>query len=119
MEEVIFEQNSGITRRIPLPNAVATLVLGILSLVFSWCCWSFGVVGITLAIIALAISSKSLKIYKENPANYEGFGNLKAGRIMAIIGLCISSLWALFLILWISIFGIAAFSFSEILNALQ
>jgi hypothetical protein len=119
MEQSTFEQNSGISAKMPLPNAAATLVLGILSLVFSWCCWTFGVVGITLGIVALAISTKSIKQFKANPGMYDGFGNLKAGRIMAIIGLCISSLWALILIIWISIVGIAAFSISEIINSFR
>jgi hypothetical protein len=94
------------------------LVLGILSLVFSFCCWTGGIIGIILSIIALAISSKSVKLYNENPANYDGFGNLKAGRIMAIIALCLSSIYLVLAIIYISILGIAAFSLSDIFNNL-
>jgi hypothetical protein len=88
----------------PIPNAVGTLVLGILSIVMCWC---YGVVPLALAIIALAISQKSVQMYNENPELYEGYNNLKAGRIMAIIGLCLGSLFVVFLIIYFIIVGTA------------
>jgi hypothetical protein len=120
MEQAITEPKKEFIPRQSLPNAAATLVLGILSIVFAFCCWSGGIIGITLGIIALVISSKPLKMYKENPEMWDGYGNLKAGRITAIIGLCLSSVWAVFLVIYLSIVGsIAAFSISEILNHLH
>ncbi len=80
----------------PLPNAVATLVLGILSIVMCWC---YGLVPVALGIIALAISQRSVKLYKENPELYSDYNNLRAGRITAIIGLCLSILFLILLII--------------------
>lgn len=88
----------------PLPNAVATLVLGILSIVMCWC---YGVIPLAMAIIALAISNKSVQMYKENPELYEGYNNLKAGRITAIIGLCLGSLFLVFFIIYLMVVGTA------------
>ncbi|MBN2486796.1 MAG: hypothetical protein JXB34_12550 [Bacteroidales bacterium] len=99
-----------------LPNSTATLVLGILSIVFCWC---YGIIGTTLGIIALAISSKSIKMYNENPFLYDGFGNLKAGRIMAIIGISLSAIYLVFIIIYISIIGLAALSLPNILDSLN
>jgi hypothetical protein len=117
MEQNIIDQNiqSGGNRQ-QLPNATATLVLGILSIVFCWC---YGIVGTTLGIIALAISSKSVKLYNENPAIYDGYNNLKAGRIMSIIGLILSALFLLYIIIIFAIIGTAAFSLDQIFNNLN
>ncbi len=71
-----------------LPNATAVMVLGIISIVMSFC---YGVVGITLGIIAIVLAKKDMKLYKENPEEYDGFNNLNTGRICGIIGLCIGS----------------------------
>jgi uncharacterized protein YqhQ len=64
-----------------LPNASATMVLGILSIVVCFVC----------GIIALAISSKDLQMYRANPENYSlaSYNSLKTGRICAIVGLCL------------------------------
>ncbi len=80
-----------------LPNATATLVLGILSIV-TCCCG--GIPGIILGIIALAISSKDVQMYKQSPESFTDYGNLKAGRIMAIIGLSLSFINIIFSIIY-------------------
>lgn len=82
----------------PLPNATATLVLGILSIVACFIC----------GIVALAISSKDLALYKANPGSYSeaAFGNLKAGRICAIIGIVLQ---LSFLIIYFAIIAIAVY----------
>ncbi|MDA1009830.1 MAG: CCC motif membrane protein [Bacteroidetes bacterium] len=72
-----------------LPNATATLILGIISIIGS-CCWGMGLIS---AIIALIISKKGKQLLRENPNEYSNAGNLKAGRICAIVGLCISALY--------------------------
>jgi len=115
MEQNVIDQNLQSSSKQVLPNATATLVLGILSIVFCWC---YGVVGTTLGIIALAISSKSVKLYNENPSLYEGYGNLKAGRTMSIIGISLSAIYLVIIIIYISILGVAAFSLSEIFKNL-
>ena len=70
-----------------LPNATATLVLGICSLVFG--CFF---VGLVCGIIGLIISGKSVNLYRINPAGYTGYASLNAGRIMCIIGLVLAAL---------------------------
>ena len=102
------------TTKQPLPNAVATLVLGILSIVMCWC---YGLIPIALAIIALAISNKSVQMYKENPELYDGYNNLKAGRIMAIVGLCLGGLFVVFLIIYFIVVG-TALSMGSVFNNL-
>jgi hypothetical protein len=89
-----------------LPNATAVLVMGILSIVCS--CFF---VGLVLGIIGLVLGNKSRKLYKENPAIWDGYGQLNAGWIMSIIGLALSALYILYYIVVIAILGAAATSF--------
>jgi presenilin-like A22 family membrane protease len=98
------EQNPDYLNRIntngsQLPNATATLVLGILSIVVCLIC----------GIIALVISNKDIALYKANPELYStaSYNNIKAGRICAIIGI---ALQVLFLIIYIVII---AFAFTQ------
>jgi hypothetical protein len=88
-----------------LPNATAVLVLGILSIVCS--CFF---VGLILGIIGLVLGNKSKKLYKENPANWDGYGQLNAGWIMSIIGLVLGAIYIIYYIIWIMIIGAAATS---------
>ncbi len=85
-----------------LPNATAVLVMGILSLVLS-CFYGLGLV---LGIIGVVLGNKGKKLYRSNPDAYLGYGNLNAGWIMSIIGLCLSALY----IILIVIFGAAYFA---------
>jgi len=72
----------------PLPNATATLVLGILSIVVCFIC----------GIVALAISNKDVSLYKSNPELYSesSYSSLKAGRICAIIGIALQVVFLIF-----------------------
>lgn len=97
------EQNSDLLSdnrlyRQPLPNATATLVLGILSIVVCMVC----------GIVALLISNKEVDMYKANPDFYDAasYNNLKAGRICAIIGIIMQSL---FFLLYIAIIAFAIY----------
>lgn len=85
-----------------LPNAVTVLILGIMSIVAAFC---YGFFGVVLGIIALVISKNDMRLHRENPGEYDGYPNLSAGRVCAIIGL---SLGALFLIFLAFIFVLAA-----------
>ena len=67
-----------------LPNATATLVLGILAVVFMGC---YLIPGIVLGIIALMVSSKDQDLLERNPNKYSNSGSHKAGRICAKIGI--------------------------------
>lgn len=81
-----------------LPNATASMVLGILSIL---CCCS-GFIGIILGIIGLVLANKDIKTYQSNPQMYTGIQNVNTARILNIIGLVIGvlslvySLWAIY-----------------------
>lgn len=89
----IFEQNKR-----DLPNATTILVLGILSLVFCWC---YGIIGLVLGIIAVAMSGTPRKAYLAEPGLYteSSYKNINAGRICGIIAICLSVLVMFFFIL--------------------
>ncbi len=90
----------------PVPNSAAVLVLGILSIVLCFC---YGIIGITLGIIAVVLASKGNALYQANPGAYtlSSFNNLKAGKICGVIGLILSSLYIVFIIIYIVILGAA------------
>ncbi len=96
--------------QIPAPNSTAVLVLGILSIVT---CWLYGVPGLILSIIAMVMSGNAKKAVEANPTGYtaSSLSNLKAGRVCAIIGLSLSSLYLLFVIIMLAFVGAAATSF--------
>ena len=73
-----------------LPNGTAVLVLGILS-ILTCCC--YGVVGLILGIIALVLYKKDMQLYMAEPEVYANYRNLNTGRILAIIGIVLSSVY--------------------------
>lgn len=85
-----------------LPNSTLILVFGILSII-GCCC--YGAVGIVFGIIALIMSKKATEIYRENPDMYTGYQNVKSGRIMAIIGIVLSSLTVILYIVAFIVYG--------------
>ncbi len=89
-----------------LPNSVGVLVLGILSIVFCWC---YGIPGLALGIIALIMAKKANTLYINSPESYSesSYKNMRAGRICAIVGLCLSSVYAIFIIIYVAILGAA------------
>ncbi|MES1181911.1 MAG: CCC motif membrane protein, partial [Flavobacterium sp.] len=54
------------------------------------CCCGWG--GIVLGAIALILANKDLKLYRENPDVYLNYNNLNTGRILAMVGITLSSL---------------------------
>ena len=89
-----------------LPNANATLVLGIISIVG---CILYGVPGLVCGIIALVIHKKDKEMYKSDPGRYAlSYKNAKAGYICAIIGISISALY--FVVLLVAV----VFAFSSV-----
>lgn len=86
-----------------LPNATATLVLGILSIVVCFIC----------GIIALVISNKDMAMYRADPGLYSvsSYNNIKAGRICAIIGIALQVLGLIVYIIFIAFFVSMAGSF--------
>lgn len=89
----------------PVQNSTAVLVMGILSIIFCWC---WGLIGLILGIIGLALGAKSKKIYREDPERYSltSYKNLNAGYTCSLIGTILSGLWVLTIIVSI-IFGLA------------
>jgi len=116
MENNVID-NSEMNYTQQLPNATAVLVLGILSIVFCIC---YGIVGLTLGIIALVLANKSLKLYNSAPTAYTtaSYKNLSAGRVCAIIGTCLSSLYIIFAIIAIAYAGSMG-AFAPMLNGLK
>ena len=98
-----------------LPNATAVLALGIISIVGCLCYFLAGLLGITCGVISLVLASKDSRRYAASPQSYtiSSYSNLKAGKICAIIGIIISSLWLIFVIFIIAIIGIAGLSHPE------
>lgn len=76
-----------------VPNAVASLVLGICSIVFS--CFFIGLI---CGIIGLVLANKGIKCYNLSPEQYMGNGMLNAGRILSIIGIVLNGVYILYVI---------------------
>jgi hypothetical protein len=106
MENVTDQPTFSNTPQQPLPNATASLILGIISL--PGCCF-YGITGLIIGIIAIVLASKDERLYRLNPAAYTigSYNNTKAGKICAIIGIVLSSLYFVVLIFFIAMFGMA------------
>jgi len=91
-------QPSNMQQHYILPNATASLVLGILSIVMFWCC--YGVIGLILGIIGLILGNKAVALYKQSPDMYSeaSFKNANAGRICSIIGLALCAMIVILII---------------------
>lgn len=87
-----------------LPNATGALVLGIISIVGSFC---YGIVGLICGIVGLILANKDKRLYREAPELYSNssFGTSNAGRTCSIIGIVLSSLIVIFVIFWIIMFA--------------
>ncbi len=92
MDNQILDTPNSFYNNQNIPNSTAVLVLGIVSIVMCWC---FGIIGLTCGIIALVLAKKGLNLYTSNPDNYttSSRNNIKAGKICAIIGICLSGLY--------------------------
>jgi ABC-type Fe3+-siderophore transport system permease subunit len=83
-----------------LPNAIAVLVLGILSILTCWC---YGIVGLILGVVALVLAAQDMKRYNENPELYTDVSNVNIGRILAIIGISLSTIFLALVIYLVSL----------------
>ncbi|MEO6722280.1 MAG: CCC motif membrane protein [Ferruginibacter sp.] len=70
-----------------LPNATASLVLGIIAIVGSFC---YGIIGLICGIVGLILANKDKKLYTENPELYSpfSFSTSNAGRTCSIYRDC-------------------------------
>ncbi len=102
----INPQQQQVNQSRPLTYSTSILVLGILSIVLCWC---YGIIGIALAIIALVQANKASEEYKKNPTIYtmSSLNNMKAGKTCAIIGLILSSIYLVWIIIYVIIIGAA------------
>ncbi len=82
-------------------KAIAALVLGICSIVG---CMLYAIPGLVCGVLALNYSAKVRDEEYGSPQNASSQGMAKAGRICGIIGLCLSSLYALIIAVYIVIF---------------
>lgn len=78
-----------ITIRDNLPNSVLILILGVMSIVFSF---NIEIIGFVLSVVTLFLSSRSLRLFRNKTEQYElsSYKLVVVGRICAIIGLLIS-----------------------------
>lgn len=92
-----------------LPQASTILVLGILSIVFSGLLG----VGLVLGIVALVLASRSMQTFGANSARYlpSTVSSVRAGKVCAIVGTCISGLYLLYALValvflggWLAVF---------------
>ena len=96
-----------------LPEASTVLVLGILSLIFTFSC---GIIGLILGIIAVAMASSQRKMYINAPGEYteSSYNNVNSGRVCGIISICIAAIVTVFAVLIVCgvvVLGISASTF--------
>ncbi len=89
-------------QRQELPNSTLILIFGILSII-GCCC--YGVVGLVFGIITILMAQKATNIYNENPEMYNGYQNVKTGKILAVIGIVLSAFVLIIGIISLIIFG--------------
>lgn len=89
-----------------LPNEIAVLVLGILSIV---ACFCFGPLSFILGGIGLYLGNQSKTMYQRNPEQFtrSSYNTLNAGYICSIIGLILGILWGLYMVA-VLLFGIGS-----------
>ncbi len=93
-----------------LPHSTTILVLGILSLIFCWC---YGLIGLVLGIIAVALSNGQRRLYWESPGEYteDSYRSVNSGRTCGIIAICISAVIMLIvLVFFMGVFSLFALS---------
>ncbi len=83
-----------------LPSANSSLIMGILSIVTACCC--YGLPGLIFGFIGLNMAKKAKATYEANPEQYNGMGNVEAGRITSIIGLVLGALFTVYLVYMLS-----------------
>lgn len=94
-----------------LPNSTLILVFGIISII-GCCC--YGIAGLIFGIIAIVLANSATKTYMENPELYEGYQNVKIGKILAIIGVVLSAISIIF-----TAWGLIAYGGFEGLEEMQ
>lgn len=88
-------------------RAIASMVLGIVSLVT---CFAYGIIGMPCAIIAIILSKKARLAVQDGTAPISSLGMAKAGKICGWIGVGLNSIGLLLLLFYVIffIFALAA-----------
>lgn len=108
-----------------LPADPSAMTLGIIALcitVVGFCCGPIAFIAVILSIIGLVSANKSMREYQLNPDAYDirSKSNVSTGRILSIVGLCLSGLVSLFWIFYYIIYGaILTTVFSEAFKQAQ
>ena len=72
------------------------MVCGILSICL---CFVYGIPGFVLGIVGLVQAKKAIEIDAANPGVYDGLGNAKAGKVLALIGTILSGVYVLLVLI--------------------
>ncbi|MFC6268848.1 CCC motif membrane protein [Frigoriflavimonas asaccharolytica] len=96
-----------------LPNATASLVLGILG-ILGTCCYV--VPGLIMGIIGLILAGMDTKKYKANPAMYDNYSTVKTGKILSIIAIVISFIFIAFVVWMFAYIGWENMQNEELMN---
>jgi hypothetical protein len=75
-----------------LPNSQGALILGIVSIVSTFCCCFIPGPGIILGLIGMNSAKKAKALHEENPDTYTGINNANTGCLTSKIGLIIGIL---------------------------
>ena len=92
-----------------LPNATTALILGIISIVGSFC---YGIVGLVCGIVGLILANRDKKLYLETPELYSpaSLSTSSSGRVCSIIGIVLSCVIIVIMIVYIAIIGSMIYS---------
>ena len=98
-------ENHANYRREELPNSTLILILGISSIV--GCCFSYGLLGLICAVIALVLAKSANQLYRSDPERYteSSYKNMTTGKTCAIVSLVLSIVLIVFAIIAIIVFG--------------
>lgn len=94
-----------------MPNALASMIIGISSLVLS-----FFFVGLVLGIVGLILSNKAQSAFNQNPNMYTGEGMIAAGRVTSVLGIIFGAVSLVSAIASMLIFGCSMFYVIDLLN---
>lgn len=105
-QQNLLTPNNNFNQQANLPNATASLVLGIISIVTS-ICYVSALIGVICGIIGLVLGNKDRAAYQSAPElfNRASYSQSNAGRTCSIIGVILGGLWLLFWLIVIIFVG--------------
>ncbi|MCA9303569.1 MAG: DUF4190 domain-containing protein [Phycisphaerales bacterium] len=81
-------------------KAIASMVLGICSIIT---CWAYGIPGIICGILAIVFAKHAFQRINDGLAPETSAGMAKAGKICGWVGLCLSIAYLLFIVVYVII----------------